>query len=46
LPAAPAANGAGSGQYDNRSTYGSGRSGLMSHMAYEVGGGFNAQTED
>jgi len=46
LPAAPGANGAGGGQYDNRPTYGSGRSGLMSHMAYEVGGGFNAPTED
>jgi len=46
LPSAPAANGAGGGQYDNRPTRGGGRSGVMSHMAYEVGGGFNAPTED
>jgi hypothetical protein len=46
LPAAPDANGAGGGQYDNRSPRGGVRSGVMSHMTYEVGGGFNAPTED
>lgn len=46
LPAAPAAKSDGGGQYDNRPTRGGGRSGVMSHMAYEVGGGFNAPTED
>jgi hypothetical protein len=46
LPAAPSASGAGGGQYDTRSPRGGGRSGVMSHMAYEVGGGFNAPTED
>src|ERR1700686_5494749 len=39
LPAAPAANGAAGGQYDNRS-HGGGGGGIMSHMTYEVGGGF------
>ena len=43
LPAAP--NGSGGGQYDNRSR-GGGGSGVMSHMTYEVGGGFNAPTSD
>jgi len=46
LPAAPAANGAGGGQYDNRSRGGGGGNGIMSHMTYEVGGGFNAPSSD
>jgi hypothetical protein len=46
LPAAPAANGSGGGQYDNRSHRGGGGSGIMSHMTYEVGGGGNAPTSD
>jgi len=45
LPAAPAANGSG-GQYDNRPRRGGGPGGIMSHMTYEVGGGFNAPTSD
>ena len=45
LPAAPAANGAGGGQYDNKS-HGGGGGGIMSHLTYEVGGGFNAPTSD
>ena len=42
--ALPAAS--GSGQYDNRSPRGGGSGGIMSHMTYEVGGGFNAPTND
>jgi len=45
LPAAPSAGGS-SGQYDNRSRPGGGPSGLRSHLTYEVGGGFNAPTDD
>jgi len=45
LPATPAPA-AGGGQYDNRSRGGGGGSGLMSHVTYEVGGGFNAPTSD
>ncbi len=45
LPAAPGAGGSG-GQYDNRSHGGGGGNGFMSHMTYEVGGGFNAPTND
>ena len=41
LPAAPSA----AGQYDNRSR-GGGIGGVRSHLTYEVGGGFNAPTED
>ncbi|MBS1801761.1 MAG: hypothetical protein JST28_00260 [Acidobacteria bacterium] len=44
LPSAPSA--AGGGQYDNRSRPGGGVSGLRSHLTYEVGGGFNAPTDD
>ncbi|HEY1580162.1 MAG TPA: outer membrane beta-barrel protein [Terracidiphilus sp.] len=46
LPAAPDPKGGGGGQYDNRSRGGGGRSGIMSHLTYEVGGGFNAPTGD
>jgi hypothetical protein len=46
LPASPASNGSGGGQYDNRSRGGGGGSGIMSHMTYEVGGGGNAPTSD
>ncbi len=45
LPASPAANGSGGGQYDNKS-HGGGGGGIMSHMTYEAGGGFNAPTSD
>jgi len=45
LPAAPASGGSGGGQYDNRS-HGGGGGGIMSHLTYEVGGGFNAPTSD
>lgn len=41
LPSAPDPKG-GAGQYDNRSRRGGGGGGIMSHMTYEVGGGFNA----
>ncbi len=41
--ALPAASGAG--QYDNRSPRGGGGS-IVSHLTYEVGGGFNAPTAD
>jgi hypothetical protein len=44
LPAAPSA--AAAGQYDNRSRGGGGGSGLRSHLTYEVGGGFNAPTDE
>lgn len=43
LPGAPAAGG---GQYDNRTRGGGGGNRVMSHMTYEVGGGFNAPTND
>ncbi|WP_348264222.1 porin family protein [Telmatobacter sp. DSM 110680] len=46
LPAAPSPNGAGGGQYDNRSRGGGGGGGIRSHLTYEVGGGFNAPTSD
>jgi len=47
LPSAPSAAGSGSGQYDNRSRARAGGSGgLRSHLTYEVGGGFNAPTDD
>jgi hypothetical protein len=46
LPAAPRAPGSGGGQYDNRSRGGGGTGGVRSHLTYEVGGGFNAPTED
>lgn len=45
LPAAPEPKG-GAGQYDNRSRGGGGGGGIMSHMTYEFGGGFNAPTSD
>jgi Outer membrane protein beta-barrel domain len=45
LPGAPASNGSGGGQYDNRS-HGGGGGGIMSHLTYAVGGGFNAPTSD
>jgi Outer membrane protein beta-barrel domain len=45
LPGAPAANGSGGGQYDNR-THGGGSGGIVSHLTYEVGGGFNGPTSD
>src|ERR1700739_362432 len=45
LPGTPAANGSGGGQYDNRS-HGGGGGGIVSHLTYEVGGGFNAPTSD
>lgn len=44
LPAAPDPKG-GAGQYDNRSR-GGGGGGVMSHITYEAGGGFNAPTSD
>ena len=44
LPAAPDPKG-GAGQYDNRS-HGGGGGGIMSHMTYEFGGGFNAPSSD
>jgi hypothetical protein len=46
LTSDPASGGAsGGGQYDNKSPhYGSG--GFVSHLTYEVGGGFNAPTPD
>jgi len=44
LPAAPSAS--GGGQYDNRARPGGGMTGLRSHLTYEVGGGFNAPTDD
>ena len=45
LPAAPSAAGS-AGQYDNRSRARGGSGGVRSHLTYEVGGGFNAPTED
>lgn len=45
LPSAPSASGSG-GQYDNRSRPGGGSGGLRSHLTYEVGGGFNAPTDE
>ena len=45
LPAAPSAAAAG-GQYDNRTRAGGGASGFRDHLAFEVGGGFNAPTGD
>jgi hypothetical protein len=45
LPASPAANGSGGGQYDNKS-HGGGGGGIISHITYEAGGGFNAPTSD
>src|SRR5665213_4599554 len=39
-PAAPSP--AAAGQYDNKGTGGGARTGIMSRMAYEIGGGFNA----
>jgi hypothetical protein len=45
LPAAPDPKG-GAGQYDNRSHRGGGGGGILSHITYEVGGGFNAPTGD
>src|SRR6516164_9412657 len=45
LPADPAAGASGGGQYDNKSGgYNSG--GIVSHLTFEVGGGFNAPTPD
>lgn len=44
FPATPDPKG-GAGQYDNRSR-GGGGGGIMSHMTYEAGGGFNAPTSD
>jgi hypothetical protein len=46
LPAAPAPDGSGGGQYDNRSHGGGGGSGIVSHLTYEVGGGGNAPSSD
>ena len=45
LPAAPDPKG-GAGQYDNKSRGGGGGGGIMSHMTWELGGGFNAPTSD
>jgi hypothetical protein len=45
LPKGSAASGLGGGQYDNRSPTGGG-GGIMSHLTYAVGGGFNAPTGD
>ena len=42
LPASPDPKGGGAGQYDNRSRRGGGGGGIVSHLTYEVGGGFNA----
>lgn len=44
MPAAPSPAASGGGQYDNRSRGGGG--GVRSHLTYEVGGGFNAPTND
>jgi hypothetical protein len=46
LPAAPDPKGGAAGQYDNRSRRAVNGGGIMSHMTYEVGGGFNAPTDD
>ena len=46
LPADPAENGSGGGQYDNRSHSGGGGGRIVSHLTYEVGGGFNGPTSD
>ena len=46
LPAAPDPKGGAAGQYDNRSRGGGGGGGIKSHLTYEVGGGFNAPTND
>ena len=40
------AEGSGGGQYDNRTRGGGGTSGFRDHLAFEVGGGFNAPTAD
>lgn len=45
LPSAPAPKG-GAGQYDNRSRGGGGGGGIMSHITYEFGGGFNAPSSN
>jgi hypothetical protein len=45
LPGAPDPKGGG-GQYDNRSHGGGGGRGILSHMTYEFGGGFNAPSSD
>ncbi|MGA8743931.1 MAG: outer membrane beta-barrel protein [Terracidiphilus sp.] len=45
LPVAPSPSGSGAGQYDNKS-HGGGGGGIMSHITYEGGGGFNAPTSD
>jgi hypothetical protein len=45
LPASAAPARSGGGQYDNRSR-GAGMGGMRSHLTYEVGGGFNAPTEE
>lgn len=45
LPSDPGAGASGGGQYDNKSAhYGSG--GIVSHLTYEAGGGFNGPTSD
>jgi hypothetical protein len=45
LPSDPASGASGGGQYDNKSRhYGSG--GIVSHLTFEVGGGFNAPAPD
>jgi Outer membrane protein beta-barrel domain len=45
LPSDPGAGASGGGQYDNKSGhYSSG--GIVSHLTYEAGGGFNAPTSD
>ena len=45
LPSSPA-GGSGGGQYDNRTRAAGGSSGFRDHLAFEVGGGFNAPTGD
>ena len=46
LPSAPSAGGSGGGQYDNRSPRRGGNAGYGDHLTFEIGGGFNAPTED
>jgi hypothetical protein len=43
LPGAPGVGSSGGGQYDNK---GGGRGNLISHLAFEIGGGANAPTND
>ena len=44
IPAAPTPAPSGGGQYDNRASHGSG--GILHHLTWEAGGGFNAPAGD